>query len=418
MKKSIVILILGSLFVCESAFGTMKSFSWSKNPELEVLGYNLYVGSSSRNYGQPIDVGNITTWTLDLSDSEPSFLAITAYNSEKESEYSAEIIIVPEGFDNVIKTFHADLNNDGWQDTLYLRPAGLFGRMASGSDGFIGEEFLITGAFSSSNGWDISKHIILVKDLNKDGFPDIIGFGSSGVIAAHSIDGRTFESAKYLLKAFGYNDGWRVDAHPRGFEDINKDGYPDIYGFGSSGVIAAHSIDGRTFESARYLIKAFGYDAGWRVGAHPRGFEDINNDGYPDIYGFGSSGVIAAHSIDGRTFESARYLIKAFGYDAGWRVGAHPRGFEDINNDGYPDIYGFGSSGVIVAYSIDGRSFENAGYIVRFFGYDGGWVIDESRNFVTIDDDGLPEVIGWKTSGEVMVSYSVNPYYFTDPVSW
>lgn len=421
MKKNIIaIMVLGILLISVSAFGEMKRFAWSKNPE-EVLGYKLCIGSSSRNYDREIDVGNITTWAVNLSDTQLSYLAVKAYNDQEDGGYSAELVYVPDNLNGIIKKFYADLNNDGWQDILYIKNDGVYKRMASDPDGSVGEEIFVMTNFSPSSGWDFTKHLVMLEDMNKDGYPDIVGFGYSGVIAAYSIDGISFESVTYIIRdAFSYNNGWRIELHLRGIKDINSDGYPDIYGFGYSGVIVAYSIDGMSFEGAACIIRdAFSYNNGWRIEMHLRGFEDINNDGYPDIYGFGYSGVIVAYSIDGRLFESAIYVIKSFGYNEGWRIEKHPRRFGDINNDGYFDIYGLGHSGVITAYSIDGRLFESVTYIIGdAFCYNDSWIISDYREFVLIDSDSLPEIIGWRTDGTTAVSYQVNGYYFLDPIYW
>jgi hypothetical protein len=39
-------------------------------------------------------------------------------------------------------------------------------------------------------------------------------------------------SSNLVLAGFGYNQGWRVDQHPRFVEDVTGDGNADIVGFG------------------------------------------------------------------------------------------------------------------------------------------------------------------------------------------
>jgi hypothetical protein len=66
--------------------------SWEANPEPSVSGYNLYVGTTSRGYGTPIDVGSRTTYTLAGLGSGTYYFAVTAYDAGgAESDYSNEV---------------------------------------------------------------------------------------------------------------------------------------------------------------------------------------------------------------------------------------------------------------------------------------------------------------------------------------
>jgi hypothetical protein len=79
------------------------TLAWDANTEPNLAGYKVYYDSdgSGEPYGgtgategdSPIDVGNVTEFTLyGLSDGEVHFLAVTAYNDEGlESGYSNEV---------------------------------------------------------------------------------------------------------------------------------------------------------------------------------------------------------------------------------------------------------------------------------------------------------------------------------------
>ena len=56
-------------------------------------GYKVYYGTASRAYGVPINVGNVTTYTLNgLSPGVTYYFAVTAYNTpDSESGYSNEV---------------------------------------------------------------------------------------------------------------------------------------------------------------------------------------------------------------------------------------------------------------------------------------------------------------------------------------
>jgi hypothetical protein len=75
----------------------------------------------------------------------------------------------------------------------------------------------------------------------------------------------------FVVADLGYNQGWRVDQHPRFLADITGDGRADIVGFGNDGVWVALSQGNGTFSAPQLVIGNFGYNAGgWRVSLHPR----------------------------------------------------------------------------------------------------------------------------------------------------
>ena len=81
------------------AHGAQTTLSW--NPPVTTdgtaftgfSGYKLYLGSSSRNYSQTIDVGSVTTYLLNnLSDGATYYFAVSDYDGVgNESAYSNEV---------------------------------------------------------------------------------------------------------------------------------------------------------------------------------------------------------------------------------------------------------------------------------------------------------------------------------------
>ncbi len=67
--------------------------AWDPNTESDLAGYKVYYGTSSRNYGSPIDVGNVTTYAItNLVAGQVYYIAVTAYNTANyESDYSNEV---------------------------------------------------------------------------------------------------------------------------------------------------------------------------------------------------------------------------------------------------------------------------------------------------------------------------------------
>ncbi|MFY9268167.1 MAG: fibronectin type III domain-containing protein [Candidatus Manganitrophaceae bacterium] len=75
------------------AFSADATLIWNPNSESDLAGYKVYYGTSSRNYGAPINVGNKTTHTITgLVDNQSYYFAVTAYDtSGNESGFSNEV---------------------------------------------------------------------------------------------------------------------------------------------------------------------------------------------------------------------------------------------------------------------------------------------------------------------------------------
>ena len=83
-------------FVCSLrvVYSAQVTLEWQASSG-NVAGYNVYRGTSSRDYDVTLDVGNWTSVTIaDLEDSEAYYFAVTAYDQEdNESGYSNEACI-------------------------------------------------------------------------------------------------------------------------------------------------------------------------------------------------------------------------------------------------------------------------------------------------------------------------------------
>ncbi len=74
-------------------FARQIAISWNANTEPELGGYLLYYGLASRAYTSTIDVGNQTSYVLNVDDANTYYIAVTAYNINKtlESSFSNEV---------------------------------------------------------------------------------------------------------------------------------------------------------------------------------------------------------------------------------------------------------------------------------------------------------------------------------------
>ena len=68
------------------------------HPLTDLAGYKLYYGTSSGNYGSPIDVNNVTTYTISNLTVGSYYFVVTAYDlSGNESDYSNEVVKSEQG---------------------------------------------------------------------------------------------------------------------------------------------------------------------------------------------------------------------------------------------------------------------------------------------------------------------------------
>ncbi|HNY71892.1 MAG TPA: BACON domain-containing carbohydrate-binding protein, partial [Syntrophorhabdus sp.] len=91
-------LILSSIVFMQlvnTAHAGQVTLAWNKNAEENVVGYNVYYGTSSRNYDFVLDVGDTTTVTIsDIPNGFTYYFAVTAYDNSSpslESTYSNEV---------------------------------------------------------------------------------------------------------------------------------------------------------------------------------------------------------------------------------------------------------------------------------------------------------------------------------------
>ena len=101
MKKLIAVTILAILAIAGIAQAATINVSWNPNTEPDLAGYRLYVGEASGQYGEPVDVGNVTGHVMEITPEYGAtyYFALTAYDtSGNESGYSDEATcFVPDG---------------------------------------------------------------------------------------------------------------------------------------------------------------------------------------------------------------------------------------------------------------------------------------------------------------------------------
>lgn len=210
----------------------------------------------------------------------------------------------------------ADMNGDGLTDLVAFGSDGLYvslnegvvlGRSYSDSSSsdkvsFAPAQKWTTDFSNTFFGWDSSKHVRYLVDLNADGLPDLMGIFDNGVYVSINANGY-FRAIQKWSDLLGYvNGGYHVGTHPRWPVDVNNDGLPDLVFANSTvdsgGLWIAYNENGKRFADPIPTVKGeFRTDAGFGS-TYPVMLIDMDGDGVKERVGFGANGFLA-----GRLFE-------------------------------------------------------------------------------------------------------------------
>jgi len=306
-----------------------------------------------------------------------------------------------------------DVNGDGRPDEVSFGDDGIYVSLNTGS-GFAAPTEWVAG-YGASVGWNNSNtYPIALVDINGDGLPDVVGFNGDGVVVALNT-GSGFADPTFWSYDYCANKGWNNNAvDPRFLIDVNGDGLPDVVGFGSDGSMYISLNTGSGFGPATSYSSNISQTSD---GIYPLMAVDVNGDGRTDIVSFGQDGIYVSLNT-GSGFAPATQWTSEFGANVGWNnSNAAPVILTDVNGDGLADVVGFGGDGVWVALNT-GSGFGPASIWSYDYGANLGWANDtvSPRTLVDVNGDGLPDVVGLAGFG-VWVSLNTGSG-FTDGQVW
>jgi hypothetical protein len=119
-----VVLVAAATTQAEAAAPSVITVVWDANPEPEVTGYHVYVGTRPGVYDQKFDAGPSTTFRYTATSGEQYYFAVAAYSDTATSPLSAEISAFAEPIFELFASASSDAACTGCADRL-LRAAGL-----------------------------------------------------------------------------------------------------------------------------------------------------------------------------------------------------------------------------------------------------------------------------------------------------
>lgn len=274
---------------------------------------------------------------------------------------------------NVSALASADLNNNGFKEIIvgsYYDNKIVFYKNINGNIQHYQREVLEFDA----DGSHYSEFDIICKDLNKDGFTDIIVTNSdTDIVYWYKNLGNYNFSSKIII------DNTIDKPSAILAEDIDKDGDIDlIVGSNNDDNVSLFTNDGNNnFTSKRILFNT-------SYGVTKIKLADLDNNGFLDIISGNESGGISwVKNIDGINFGEKLYLASGSGDGFDFD-------FLDIDNDGFLDIFLISNYDENITYQLNenGNSFSYEKQII-------GNTVEDFINFKIVDlnKDGFKDIV-------------------------
>ena len=212
------------------------------------------------------------------------------------------------------------------------------------------------GTFTDvSQATGIAQHIgrgmgVAIADFDNDGFTDIfVANDNERNFLFHNRGGKTFEEIGVLAGVAFTEDGVPASSMGADFRDLNNDGFPDLVMTALAGETFSVRLNlaGKMFADATYksgIGLASSLLSGWSAGAF-----DFDNDGAKDLFFTNSHVSENVHFYSHHQYHQANAVFRNLGNSfadvseqagAAMRVARAHRGsaFGDLNNDGKIDV--------------------------------------------------------------------------------
>jgi len=354
---SVLVLALWAGAISPVAAATV-TVMWDPNPEPEVSNYNVYVTATPGNFGSPIAVGNRTNWTFTgLNDNVQYYFAVQAQSTSGLSALSQIAYVVPIHNPPGSEPSRSDFNGDAKFDVLWQnqQTGQLLAWHMNGAS-------VVTSRFLTPSQVGLDWKLRGSGDFNNDGKPDLVWQNTTtGDVLFYMMDGTLAFSMGYFNPS-KVDPIWQIAA----VRDMNRDGYPDIvWNNINTGQVLCWYMNGTNMMYAGWINPNPLGDTGWRV----RGSGDFNGDGFPDVvWQHDVTGELLVWLMNGANAVGS--LTPPSPGAGQWKI----RAVGDANQDGWPDlVFENSSTGAVVIWAMTANAqVFSAPYIATV---DPAWVI-------------------------------------------
>jgi RHS repeat-associated protein len=178
--------------------------------------------------------------------------------------------------------YFIDMNNDGLLDILGLGKKEVKVALGTGN-GFAAPTTWLNG-FGFDRYYNSDNLPRMLADMNADGLVDLVGFHLDGVYVSLN-NGKSLETETRWLDGLYFSKGWNGQNNTkRMIVDINKDGFPDFIGFRFSGLEVYFGqgapINGQSptiFPQFSSLLRP------WKASEQQIEFEDIDSNAFSEL---------------------------------------------------------------------------------------------------------------------------------------
>ena len=125
MGRALCVLVLMVVVTRRVEAGSI-TLVWDPNPETNIAGYTVYYGTMSGTYTSTINVGNVTSWTVNgLTDGQTYYFAVDAYTSDgTHSALSAQVSGITDSSNPAALTAPAPSSTLGGSSATFQWSAG------------------------------------------------------------------------------------------------------------------------------------------------------------------------------------------------------------------------------------------------------------------------------------------------------
>jgi hypothetical protein len=324
-----VLTLLLPLIVVSVSVAAQILIAWDPSSDANVVGYKVYYGTSSGNYGPAQDVGNVTNCTLKgLAANQTYYLSVTAYDGSRGES----------GFSNEVSGRASENGQIIWRNTATGQNVAWYMK-----------------GIKWTGGWT---YLSTVSDPNWSivGVADFTGEGKQDLLWRNASTGRTTIWHMNDEWIGGYTDLSPAVSDPSwtivGVADFNGDGKSDLLWRNSStGQVTVWYMNGVTWTGGYEDLFPGVSDLSWGI----VGVADFNGDGKPDIlWRNNTTGQKLVWYLNGVSrIGSAVEVLPAVG-DPNWKIVS----VRDFNGDGKPDLlWRNGSTGQTVVWYMNGTTW-------------------------------------------------------------